>query len=67
MQILNRVNALSFGPDSALAATKNHWVVSASTAAGVLDISLIARYIKSSSTIAPGNFKALATFAASYQ
>jgi type 1 fimbria pilin len=67
IQILNGATPVAFGPDSAVAGTKNQWAVSSSTASGILDIPLTARYIKTSATIVPGNLSALATFTTSYQ
>lgn len=65
VQIVNGAGPISFGPDSSEAGVINQWNIGASPA-GVLNIPLHARYVRTG-TIIPGTVKALATFTMSFQ
>lgn len=66
VQILNGSTPVAFGPDSAVAGNANQFSLGTSTA-GVMQVPLTARYVRTAGTLVPGSIKANATFTMSYQ
>ncbi|MDR5783744.1 fimbrial protein [Caballeronia sp. LZ065] len=66
IQILNGADPIAFGPDSRAAGTLNQWSAGTS-AGGVMQIPLAARYVRTASALVPGSAHAKATFTLSYQ
>ncbi|NYH15348.1 fimbrial protein [Paraburkholderia bryophila] len=66
LQVLNGSTPIAYGPDAAIAENTNQW--SAGTAAGgVMNIPLVAQYVRTAGALVPGTVKGMATFTMSYQ
>lgn len=66
IQILNGADPIAFGPDSQAAGTLNQWSAGTS-AGGLMQIPLSARYVRTAGALVPGSVHAKATFTMSYQ
>jgi type 1 fimbria pilin len=66
VEILNGSEPIAFGPDSSAAGTVSQWSAGTS-AGGVMQIPLAARYVRTPAPLAPGTVDAKATFTMSYQ
>jgi len=66
IQVLNGTTVISYGPDSNVVGNKNQWKAG-TTANGVFNIPLTARYVQTDTTVKPGSANGRATFTMSYQ
>lgn len=66
IEILNGADPIAFGPDSQAAGTLNQWSAGTS-AGGLMQVPLSARYVRTAGALVPGSVYAKATFTLSYQ
>lgn len=66
IQVLNGTTVINYGPDSNVVGNKNQWKAG-TTANGVFNIPLMARYVQTETTVKPGSANGRATFTMSYQ
>jgi type 1 fimbria pilin len=68
IQVLNGSAVLSYGPDSNVAGNVNQWHAgTVGTGQSTFSIPLMARYVQTGATVAPGSANGIATFTMSYQ